>query len=218
MRFDTSALRSWSHRLTARYRPFKARFGVRLPVGLLRYTVSMPKPLNQTQFRTDEPEQLKLFMSGTEWQNYTDSSIDGGPVDGGNSEKATARMKELWSTKEKEARAPFRSDVHGAGTYDSMKERGYDPSPGEDPPTIILMNNQANTHVVKMQSEGHHRVAAAAAIERDTGQPVWMPVTYADATPAGRARRAQAAAPAAPQQAPAANPFAAAPPMKKKKK
>jgi hypothetical protein len=95
-----------------------------------------------------------------------------------------------------------------------MKEKGYDPQPGDDPPTVILMNNRAGSHVVKLQSEGHHRVAAAAAVERDTGQPVYLPVTYADATPSGRARQAKQAA----QTAPQASPFAAKPPMKKTKK
>lgn len=44
--------------------------------------------------------------------------------------------------------------------------------------------------VRKVQSEGHHRVAAAAAIERDTGNPVFIPTNYVDNTAAGRRARA----------------------------
>jgi hypothetical protein len=39
-----------------------------------------------------------------------------------------------------------------------------------------------------MQSEGHHRVAAAAAIERETGKPIYLPTNYKDATSAARKR------------------------------
>lgn len=126
-----------------------------------------------------KPEQLKLFMTGTEWQGYVNSSTDG-PLD------------VIWPEKEAQARASAnqRNAPHGAGTYDSMKEHGYVAQKSvNSPPTIVFETSPSGKTLRRTQSEGHHRVAAAAAVERDTGKPVYLPTNYVDITPGARMRQ-----------------------------
>lgn len=141
------------------------------------------------------PNQLKLFMSGTEWQRSITDSTD-------LSGRGADALSDLWAEKEAQARQPAafkvhdvqwrggrgqrvtigeaRNSAHGAGLYDSMKERGYDPTVSHGAaygPTILTEGEDFT------QWEGHHRVAAAAAVERDTGQPVYIPTNYRQKAP-----------------------------------
>ena len=62
--------------------------------------------------------------------------------------------------------------------HTSLSEDGYDHDTA-DPPTIY--HGQLYGQMDKpgfIQGEGHHRVAAAADIERNTGKNVWMKTTY----------------------------------------
>ena len=136
---------------------------------------------NQDLSYPGKPEQLKLFMSGTEWQNDVTHSTDG-PVD------------KVWPEKESQARAPRSPHVHGSGTYDSIKRSGYQSYLGDDTPTIVFETNMKETKLQRVQSQGHHRVAAAAALERDTGNPVYLPTNYVDNTPGARMRAREARA------------------------
>jgi hypothetical protein len=70
-----------------------------------------------------------------------------------------------------------------------MKATGFDRGMSATPPTIVLEDAPNGKSVRRVQSEGHHRVAAAAAIERDTGKPVFIPTNYVDNTPSGRKAR-----------------------------
>lgn len=124
------------------------------------------------------PNQFKLFMTGTEWQAQVTHSTDG-PVKEG-----------MWDEKEARAASPStEKGQHGTGVRSSIERYGYQHD-RESPPTIIIEDsfNKKSTRMV--QSEGHHRVAAAAAIERDTGKPVFIPTNYVDNTAAGRRARA----------------------------
>ena len=122
----------------------------------------------------NDPNQFKLFMTGQEWQSQVTHSTDG-PI------------ASLWS--EKEARAGQTNDGgHGTGVRSSIERYGYQHD-RESPPTIILEDAPNGKSVRKVQSEGHHRVASAAAIERDTGNPVFIPTNYVDNTAAGRKAR-----------------------------
>lgn len=126
-----------------------------------------------------KPEQLKLFMSGTEWQDDVTHSTDG-PID------------TVWKEKEAQSRAPGdqRNAPHGAGLYDSMKEEGFNRSKSlNSTPTIVIEQSPSGKQYRRVQSEGHHRVAAAAAIEKDTGKPVYLPTNYVDITDAARKRK-----------------------------
>lgn len=122
-------------------------------------------------------DQLRLFMTGKEWKATVTHSTDG-------------PMAEVWEEKEAQARAPrSATNIHGAGLYDSIKEKGFVPSQFDSPPTIIFEDSPNGKEVRRVQSEGHHRVAAAAAVEEDTGKPVYMPTNYVDITAGARRRR-----------------------------
>jgi len=106
------------------------------------------------------PNQFKLFMTGTEWQAEVTHSTDG-------------PMPELWKEKSDQAKA--------TGLYRDMLTKGYQHNPA-DPPTIVLEDAPNGRTVRHVQSEGHKRVAAAASVERDTGKPVYIPTHYVDNT------------------------------------
>ena len=116
------------------------------------------------------PVQFKLFMSGTEWKNTVTSSVDlgfGGP----------ATMDELWDQKLAESKVSKPSRLHGAGLHEAISEQGYQHD-REDPPTIRVGHRHGQGGNEMTQAEGHHRIAAAADIERTTGQHVWIPTNY----------------------------------------
>ena len=106
------------------------------------------------------PNQFRLFMSGTEWQDEVTHSTDG-------------PMPELWQEKTDQARQ--------MGLTAKMAAHGYQHN-SADPPTIVLENSPNGRTVRHVQSEGHKRVAAAADIERTTGKPVYIPTNYVDNT------------------------------------
>lgn len=126
---------------------------------------------------TINDQQFKLFMSGQEWQAAATDSVDLGFAQTG--KRAPTNMRQLWSQKLDEAKVPEGTmarngyKAHGAGIYDSMSEKGYVHNPEPyDNPTLFVRG-----HDLK-QGEGHHRIAAAAEIERQTGKPIWIPTTY----------------------------------------
>jgi hypothetical protein len=133
--------------------------------------------LNQTQFGA-APEQLKLFMTGQEWKSYATHSTDG-------------PLPRLWEEKEAQARTPRHDAKHGSGVYDSMKQAGWDPTKSRNStPTIVFEDSPSGKQVRRVQSEGHHRVAAAAAVEAEKpSNPIYIPTNYVDNTAAARARR-----------------------------
>ena len=112
------------------------------------------------------PVQFKLFMSGREWMNSVSDSVD---LDHGEHET----MEELWDLKTDESKMHAGSG-HGAGIFSSMSKHGYDADKafGDAPTILVSSRNQM------VQGEGHHRIAAAAEIERETGKQVWIPTNY----------------------------------------
>lgn len=139
---------------------------------------------NQDDTYPGKPEQLKLFMTGKEWKGYVNNSTDG-------------PLETIWPEKEAQARASAnqRNAPHGAGTYDSLMEHGYDAKKSvNSPPTIVFETSPSGKQLRRTQSQGHHRVAAAAAIEEDTGKPVYLTPNYVDVTPGARQRQRDARA------------------------
>lgn len=132
--------------------------------------------------------QLSLFKSGTEWMNDITNSLDRKTDKEGNVES----MSDLWSRKTEESRRSFwqrpdprtvrgdsspliRNTERGAGVHASMSSSGYDPTKTdfmETKPTIWLDGDD------QTQGEGHHRVATAAALEKETGRTMWIPTNY----------------------------------------
>lgn len=160
--------------------------------------------------RNLHPDQLKLFMGGEEWKSSIDNSFDKksmprpirkqGAIT--HMEAYRESMPQMWERKEAEARAPETikthdvqwrggrghrvtiaeepNRLHGSGVYDSMKEKGYDHDEASsvNKPTIYLRGSE------KIQGQGHHRVAAAAALEQETpGRNVWIPTNYQEIYP-----------------------------------
>lgn len=125
------------------------------------------------------PDQFKLFMSGTEWKGAVTDSYDRDWVTSGPGDYRQENMNELWSRKETEAREP-KSNAHGSGLYDAIKNEGYDPNKVDDIDIESGSYGPSIAHVrgKSMQVDGHHRIAAAAAVERDTGKVSWIPTNY----------------------------------------
>lgn len=89
-----------------------------------------------------------------------------------------------------------KNPTHGAGLYDSIKENGLTQGPAarsaKAPKGAVFgraeppMSGQIETFVdkttgEKRQGEGHHRIAAAAAVEKETGSTIWVRPTYTPA-------------------------------------
>jgi hypothetical protein len=117
------------------------------------------------------PNQFKLFYSGQELQDSITRSWD---ID---EDEGDTGLESMWNRKLEESMAHPRSGQHGAGVYDSIREEGFRPhvrlgvhwgdQPGTDTPDLHI-------------EEGHHRLASAAALERETGQPQWINVDNYD--------------------------------------
>ena len=107
------------------------------------------------------PNQFKLFYGGQELQNAITNSGDLEPGED---------LPHMWDRKAEESKEPGRSGKHGAGVYDSMKEEGYNGMP------LTVSHDHRGKYVYN----GHHRIAAAAAVARETGRNVWIPVEHND--------------------------------------
>lgn len=116
-------------------------------------------------------QQLKLFMGGQEFQDASNSSIDDPTAWKGHGPE----WDQLWERKLEESKEPAGTG-HGSGIHASLLKNGYQASQhGEfDEGPVLILGKQGGA----MQGEGHHRIAAAADIERVTGANVWLPVNY----------------------------------------
>ena len=136
------------------------------------------------------PNQFKLFMTGTEWKDSVTHSTDG-PIE------------HVWKEKTEQAASPYNPaygekdvrQVHGAGLKDSLLEHGYHHDPS-NPPTIVLENSPSGKTTRHVQSEGHHRIAAMADIESETAgtdkpRTFFVPTRYVDTSPTARAVQGQ---------------------------
>lgn len=143
--------------------------------------------------RPVNPNQLPLFVNPTEhiarMQHSTDSgsltSYSGSEVSYGDSEESDPEyygrqagsnpapnptMEAVWKWKEGESLEPADSGVHGNGLFDLL-DRGEQL---RKPIDVQLGSKPA----YDVQYEGHHRVAAAHAVQRDTGRQVFVPVEH----------------------------------------
>jgi len=129
--------------------------------------------LKGTQFVDSalEPQQMKLFMTGTELKNSLTDSIDRNPIGG-----FGGTMDNMWKRKLRESKGEA---YHGGGTYKSIKENGWvGPGPGIHHSTIpggIPAWDKEDTQV----DDAHHRIAAAADIEAKSKgkRQIFIPTT-----------------------------------------
>lgn len=101
-----------------------------------------------------QPEQLKLFMTGTELKGAITDSIDRAPAQS---------MDDMWKTKLRQSK---RSGMgHGNDTYSSLKENGWQgPGPGLLHRVQFSPVSDWDTDHLSVD-DAHHRIAAAADIE-----------------------------------------------------
>jgi len=109
------------------------------------------------------PVQLAMFGLGSDVKNM---------VAGSNDRDYGESMDQMWSRKEAESREPAGSG-HGAGVYDSLKKHGWKGQNNGD--AAWVSHGVAGTNM----REGHHRVAAAAALESE-GKDVWVTLRHLD--------------------------------------
>jgi hypothetical protein len=143
-----------------------------------------------------EPVQLPLFMTGSEIIKTVTNSTDVLTKD-------AAGFDKMWKRKIEESKREFTTegyddtkgydDGHGSGTYDSLKEHGWNPNKnlvgqslkrGKPLETHVVLR-----HLIKQNpdtgeystdillGDAHHRVAAAAELERE-GKTVYVPVEH----------------------------------------
>jgi hypothetical protein len=130
------------------------------------------------------PEQLKLFMTGTELKGAITQSIDRNPIGG-----YGGTMEKMWASKVRESKRDF---GHGSGTYQSLKQQGWQgPGPG-------MLHKRTWGAIPEFDKDdlsvedAHHRIAAAADIERRSKgkRNIWIPTTnryeYPSLKPEGR--------------------------------
>ena len=113
------------------------------------------------------PEQMKLFMTGTELKSSLTNSIDRAPM---------GTMDQMWQRKTRESK---RDSGHGGGTRASLKEHGWvGPGPGLYHTVIPGAIPEFNRQEMSVD-DAHHRIAAAADIEqRSKGKrQIWIPTT-----------------------------------------
>jgi len=158
----------------------------------------------------EKGQQLKLFMPASEYKDHIDSSSDRKNVTRGYEEISPnvrrpivgrETMDEMWARKESEAREPKTNPIHdvqwrggkgvrvqvgeqhnpthGAGLYESVKEKGL--TQGAPGGSMEINTFVDKTTGEKRQGEGHHRIAAAAAVEKGNGKTIWVRPTYTPA-------------------------------------
>lgn len=120
-------------------------------------------------------QQLQMLMTGSEIQNILTKSND---AQWNWDEQRKETMGDLWNRKETEARQPSVTGAHGAGVYESLNRQGY----RGDTLNIRhghLSSEDGSSNNYSWISDGHHRVAAAAALERE-GKTMFIPVEHTD--------------------------------------
>lgn len=118
-------------------------------------------------------EQLQMLMTGSELKRYLTDSTDRDI----NDDDSVEPMDSMWERKEAESKEQ-KGSGHGSGVYDSLREYGYSNNPmaKTDPSTPGgPLNVLHRGSTLRFLYDGHHRVAAAAALEgeRQIFLPVW---------------------------------------------
>lgn len=119
------------------------------------------KSLNKQQFGD-----IPMFLTATELKTYLTDSLDRLPDED---------IDELWDRKRQEAQHEYHEYMHGSGVYDSIARDGFN---WNFPVEVLHHGKLEPGKYEKLMGEGHHRVAAAAEIEEDTGKPIWIPIDH----------------------------------------
>lgn len=133
--------------------------------------------------------QLRLFMTGDELWQHVDSSVDAYWDEPGTPEYSR-RKQATFDHKLDQAKArdngPGLPYIHGAGTHRSLNEFGYRSDIPNAPldsgfhPRVLVGDDMSGTGTSWTMGEGHHRVVAAADLERQGKRTVFLPINYGD--------------------------------------
>lgn len=124
--------------------------------------MEVPSHVSESQFRD-----LPMFLSGVELKNYVTNSVDNDryPI-----KPDTKRaMDRLWEEKEEESTLDPSEGFDGGGVYESIRQNGFN---WEHPVDVY------HDKGLRIMVDGHHRVAAAARLEQETGTPIWIPIKH----------------------------------------
>jgi hypothetical protein len=110
-------------------------------------------------------EQMKLFMTANEVKNWITDSTDRSPNE---------TLDQMWDRKVTESKKPRESNTQGAGVYDAVSE-GKNILPDV---TLIPFRETPFEGARNVIGDGHHRVAAMADYENQTGRDTFIPVNY----------------------------------------
>jgi hypothetical protein len=118
----------------------------------------------------DNPTQLSMFMTGKELKGNITESGDVLPGQ---------MLGDMWKSKLETAKKPLSSDIPGSGSYDSIKNEGWNPADGSVVQAKHGFGSMGGSNVVDFGvADAHHRIAAAADIEDQTGKKVFFPVEH----------------------------------------
>lgn len=125
-----------------------------------------------------QPEQLKLFMTGTELRNRVNFSMDALKKEGPFSDPKVPvphdeTLDDMWARKVEESKVPRTMGEHGSGTYESIDRLGWR---APDPVTLRYETGSGSARI----GDAHHRIAAAADIEAQTGRQIYIPVEHTE--------------------------------------
>jgi hypothetical protein len=118
----------------------------------------MEKPTQEV--RPGPTEQLPMFMRGNDLIDTLTGTLD----------SSSLPVENVMTRKVNESRRPI-GMVHGGGVYKAVAAEGV-LSP------VQLIHGVRDDRIM---GQGHHRAAAAAEIEYETGKAKWVPVIHTDA-------------------------------------
>lgn len=126
------------------------------------------------------PNQFKLFYGAQELQNAVTRSGDreyladeeGNVYRDEEGNFARESLPQMWDRKLEESKKPEYTG-HGSGVYDSMMSEGVRPH------TSLTVHHPTPDNGLQL-ADGHHRLAAAADIERTTGKNMWIFTNHED--------------------------------------
>jgi hypothetical protein len=117
-------------------------------------------------------EQLRLFMPASELKDDLTTSFDLETVLDNSGERYET-MDEMWDRKLDESRMNPKLGTRASGLYEGIKSAGYDWDEQNKNKITIMLGSDS-----KRLEDGHHRVAAASALEKETGKDIFIPIDY----------------------------------------
>ena len=132
-----------------------------------------------------EPTQLTLFMGAKDIRDTINTSHDTGPIseyashyglssgdlESGEFEGEHEELHEMWGRKLAESKMGPETGVHGSGVHQSISEEGWRPHAAV---TLHRGRDEEGWSEDVLVRDAHHRIAAAADIEEQTGKNIWI--------------------------------------------